>query len=321
VDIDEQDFLRATLLPSVQDRVNKLKNTEFKLAQYMSAAVFIQMLKNRNIWMRNARVMNDFSEIHHGQNCLFSAWKDPKLKRRLRQCLGENSDEVMAQLEIVFDQHQWGRTEQTYLACFTEHDTKSEENLYGRLSMWRAYGGETNVAVVMNSEPFFANNGQTSIFVTPVSYCTIEQFKNYFELFLSGLEKESDFFSNLNSDTMIEIIFTIFHFWTVSIKHPGFAEEREWRVIASPTVFGKDRLDLDIEEVGGVPQPVYKILLENDETNGVIGLEPSELISRVIIGPNQSPQVMLNAITVKMNEAGISDAFDRIQVSDIPLRR
>ena len=40
----------------------------------------------------------------------------------------------------------------TYLTSISEH--RNKEDTFGRLSMWRAYGETTGVALVMNNSPF-----------------------------------------------------------------------------------------------------------------------------------------------------------------------
>ena len=83
-------------------------------------------------------------------------------------------------------------------------------------------------------------------------------------------------------------------FATLCTKHPGFAEEREWRVVYCPTLEQSPYLIKDIAVVRGVPQPIYKIPLKDIPEAGFAGAIPAQL-SRVIIGPTQYPLALAEA--------------------------
>jgi hypothetical protein len=74
------------------------------------------------------------------------------------------------EIEKLFDDWTGHRKFDTYLACFSEH--KESEDTFGRLSMWRAYGGTTGVALVMKNEPFQSTtiSDVLKIYGSPVAY-------------------------------------------------------------------------------------------------------------------------------------------------------
>ena len=49
-------------------------------------------------------------------------------------------------------------------------------------------------------------------------------------------------------------------------------------------------------------------------------LQPNELVNRVIIGPSRFPYVLADAFVALLEAAGVTDAGDKVFVSDIPLR-
>ncbi len=76
------------------------------------------------------------------------------------------------------------------------------------------------------------------------------------------LESNIQLLSNLGSDEVFEQLQWAFHFAVLSTKHPGFAEEKEWRVVYSPNLFGSsDFLLPSIKDVSGVPQKIYELIL------------------------------------------------------------
>jgi hypothetical protein len=110
-------------------------------------------------------------------------------------------------------------------------------------------------------------------------------------------------------------------FAALSTKHPGFAEEKEWRVLywpisQEPSLWIKN----EIISLGGVPQLVYKLPLENISSISLIAGIP-DLLDRIIIGPTQFPVALGLAFQKLLADAGVGDADKRISLSGIPLRR
>ena len=60
------------------------------------------------------------------------------------------------------------------MTCISEH--LEDEDNHGRLSIWRAYGGSTGVAMVMNSRAMFTESNALGAFTSPVQYANVETF-------------------------------------------------------------------------------------------------------------------------------------------------
>lgn len=212
------------------------ENTKF--VHYTSAANALNIIRGRRVWMRNAAEMNDFSEVQHGQRCVAAAWHDETQGTRLKQLLEEIESGLVADLEKSFDERHEERRRESFIISVSEHgDGAVDEDKYGRLSMWRAYGGNTNVALVMNNGPFLRESGATNAFTSPVIYCDVDGFIKQMSIVIDILEENIELAKELGGENVREIILNIFHFASLSTKHPGFSEEREWRVILSPTLF------------------------------------------------------------------------------------
>ena len=92
--IDPKQF-GATFLPYATRRGEELRRSQHTcMVHYTSAANFIDIVKGKQIWLRNSSVMNDFSEIQHGSQLLSSVRKSP---------LGDK-------FRNILDQHQAGVT-------------------------------------------------------------------------------------------------------------------------------------------------------------------------------------------------------------------
>ena len=66
---------------------------------------------------------------------------------------------------------------------------------------------------------------------------------------------------------------------------------------------------------------MLKLDLQNHPDQGLVGLALPELLSRIIIGPCEFPQVILGAFRKLLAEAGVPEPEGKIVVSDIPLRQ
>lgn len=125
----------------------------------------------------------------------------------------------------------------------SEHGSDDvDEDRYGRLSMWRAYGGATNIAFVFNSAPFLRPSNALNAFTSPVLYKDIEGFKLDFLELVESLETAEDLLAALPPGELHGRVAEAFHNAVLSTKHPGFKEEREWRVIHSPTLRASNKL-------------------------------------------------------------------------------
>lgn len=148
-----------------------------RLVHYTSAESAYKIIKGREIWMRNASMMNDFSEIEHGLHCLIAAWmSEPGIK--LQAMLNRIKDGFRDQIAKLFDIHTDGIKRATYITSLSEHN--DDEDYLGRLSMWRAYGGRAGVAMVMNNAAFAATTDAIKVYSSPVFYQDQAQFGDWF---------------------------------------------------------------------------------------------------------------------------------------------
>ncbi len=278
----------------------------------------MNILRDKKIWMRNASGMNDFMEVTHGFNCLNAAYK------------GETGKEFNALLDAVFPGFSdrlknlfngWLNDLKfnTYLLCVSEHE--DNEDINGRLSMWRGYGSASSVAFVLNTKVFFGEADDFGAFSSPVAYCDDAKFESEFRKIVENVKKDASFLKTLNQDIVLGIIFQMLRIASVCTKHPGFHEEQEWRVIYSPNLFNSKYIERAHASLNGTPQTIYKIPLKDVPEIKLDGAEISKLIDRIIIGPTQYPMVMWEAFVGLLKGADVENAEGKVFVSNIPLRR
>ncbi|WP_170402379.1 DUF2971 domain-containing protein [Ruegeria arenilitoris] len=308
--------------PYTVQKMNQVKSSGTKFVHYTSASNALSIIQNQKVWMRNASEMNDFSEVQHGQSCLAAAWNDKTQGARLKGLLEGIEAGLVDRLAKSFDERGYDRERESFIISVSEHGNGTiDEDKYGRLSMWRAYGGNTNVALVMNNGPFLRESTATNAFTSPVFYGDQDRFVQEFSKVVDAFEQNMELARQLGGEAVKTIFQNIFHFAALSTKHPGFAEEREWRVILSPTMFPSNKVKFDLEVVNGVPQRVYKFPLMDYPSEGFVGATIPDLLEEIIIGPTNAAYTIYDALGGALTQAGVSDGFSRVRISSIPLRR
>lgn len=291
-------------------------NTRF--VHYTSAEVAFSILTKGEVWMRNAQVMNDFSEIEHGMACLRSSYGGPTGKT-FKELLDGMFPNVSNDIEKLFDSWYPHFKSETYITCVSEH--LDHEDITGRLSMWRAYGGSSGVALVVNNAPFLGTTDVLGANSSPVAYMREKEFDHEFAQVVASIEAARQFVSALPRETVVATVFHMLRYAVLCTKHPGFAEEREWRVIHAPNLLPAGKILHAYETVSGVPQSVYKIPLRDWPEEGLVGLAIPSFINRLIIGPAQLPGTLYSTFHKVLSEAGVPDVDKKLCISDIPLRR
>lgn len=314
---NHQQRIESIFFPYATERIAKVRDAKTRFVHYTSAEVAMQILTNQEVWMRNATTMNDYMEVTHGFECLRKAY-DGDDGQQLKQTMDALFPGLSGELENRFNAWLPGLRNDTYLTCISEHC--DSEDRHGRLSMWRAYGGSTGVALVLNSSVFVTESNALKAYTSPVSYLDSDTFADEFRRLTNSLTGEADFVKSLEKETVVHLLFNAFKFAVLCAKHPGFHEEREWRVIYSPTMERSNHIQEFTHSVRGVPQKIQKIPLRNIPEEGFFGAEIPELLERIIIGPTEYPMAIYQAFSKLLGAAGVPDPENRIFISDIPLR-
>ena len=309
---------RAIFFPYTTEAHARVQGNGFRFAYYTTADTAIRILKSKSIWLRNAALMNDFSEVQHGFECLREALP-LKGGQSLSKALGTAGFDVLDREWKSFKARaddRGGLLESTYLACISEHRPNDQE---GRLSMWRAYGGNTGVAFVFNGRPMFSESDALGIYSSPVFYGRVPELDQELQRIAERIAANQELVAALGEQMLLDTLFQMFWFGSVCTKHPAFEEEREWRVIGSPNFFDM-KIPSSIETIGGTPQRVYRLEFKDMAEQGIEGLHFDALVEQVLIGPCDHPGVIAEALEDEMKAAGITNPGARIQFTYIPLR-
>lgn len=232
-------------------RMEELKKSTNKLVHYTSASAGLKILQNKEIWMRRVSCMNDFSEVQHGKDLFIDLWKNTEkdIVQKLTSLFGDNGDvfnEVIGELEKISAFN----ILHSYITCFSEH--LESEDKYGRLSMWRGYGKGTGIALVLKKDIFCSDYDSLGVCTSPVAYLNKDDIKDKFISLVTDLEenKQKIDFKNIQRDDLHDFLIEWLEILILSIKHPAFCEEKEWRVISFERAKG---IKKDIIDLNGMP--------------------------------------------------------------------
>lgn len=298
----------------------QLISGEFKFVQYTSAQAAMSFIEKAEVWLRNTHCMNDFLEIEHGFDCLKKAFHSETAGNRFKELLSKIHPDLKDKLVKYFDGWIPKFRSDTYLTCISEHPV--EDDQFGKLSMWRAYGGRQSVAIVINSQALIreTENNVFEVDLLPVIYQDESGFEKDLIELTDRIEKNLDFIKTLGEENVFEYLFEVFKHVVFTVKHPGFSEEREWRVIYNPSYNKSKYVVEEVVCINGVPQKIYKIPIKNVPEESFTGFEIPDLIDKIIIGPSDNQTILGDAFSSLLRNAGCEAPKKRIRYSGIPLR-
>lgn len=272
-----------------------------------------------SLWLRNATVMNDSSEIVHGYQTINWALDKDGRRQRLHAALSAVSPEIANEALSLFQGHLQNTLRNTYIACLSEFDARQG---HGKLSMWRAYGGEAiGAMIVLNKQPLISPSDALGISISPVAYHQPAVLVAEMDSIIDEISRNADWLKLQSPEILKSYIFSMLRFGMACLKHWGFEEEKEWRMLYNPDFYSDKQLPYTFETVGGVFQQVYKIPLRDVEgPSGIVGITPDALIKKIVIGPTNHPEIVMKAAIAMLRDAGFRDPHTRVEYSNIPLR-
>ena len=314
-DLEQQ--LRIFHPYTVERNLDAVAN-ETRFVHYTSADAAMSILRNKEVWMRQSSCMNDYLEVQYGLTLLQDTYYATAVGAAFQTALNRIFDGITKDVEQRFNSWRPHFALNTYFTCVSEH--LSTEDAFGRLSMWRAYGDTTGVALVLDNSVFLTPAEGLKAYSSPVAYLNKQKFETEFGRIAENIGKEAEFIRTQGREQITGRVFNMLMFAALCTKHPGFAEEKEWRVVYCPSLEQSSHLTKELRAVNGLPQCIYKIPLKDIPQAGYFGAIP-KLIDRIIIGPTQYPRTLFEAFVELFGEAGVKDPHTKVCVSDIPLRR
>jgi hypothetical protein len=293
--------------------------TSARFVHYTSAAAAIRIIQSKRMWMRNTTCMADYSEVQHGIAMLRAFLSNESHRASLIAALDDVSPNLAIDALTLFEQWQTTITFSTYIASISEHD--DQEDLHGRLSMWRAFGGNTaRVAIVVRVPSFSNAPTKLNVLFSPVAYLKEDEVHSAWTRVIENVRRDLDFLRSVDRQILVNTVFTTLVTGVTCLKHEGFKEEREWRVIYSPYRLPSTLMESSIEIVAGIPQTIYKLPLDVSVSDALADLDLACMFDRLIIGPSQFSWAMFEAFSQALTGIGVEQAGSRVCISNIPIR-
>jgi hypothetical protein len=314
--MEEGRRLAEIFMPYAASRRDDVVSKNGRFVHYTSAANALNIINSKTLWMRNTTCMTDYSEVMHGFNRLND---HPNTKQYL-DFLNAEFDNLGKESADLFNSW-WNDTQtQTFITSISEH--RDNEDIHGRLSMWRAFSkGNARVALVIRLPLTNRRFAQSlKLLFSPVAYFTEGELGTELERVVTSVREHKQFIEQADRSYVRGAVFYMLMLAVICLKHEGFEEEREWRIIYGPKRMPSAHIGSDVEVVDGVPQNVYKIPLNSALAPDLKGIDVSDLLDRVIIGPSPFPWVMYDSFVTALTAAGVPNAAERVFISGIPIR-
>lgn len=305
---DEQ--LTEIFFPYYNREIERIRKENIKFACYTDLTTTMSILKNQEIWLRNVMLMNDYFEVKQGLELLKYYLIEKNYKDKLIKILtaiGNDKSYWENVLKEFLKDNEPAYFLHTYIACFTEHQVCEYD---GRLSMFRAYGRGNGSVLIFNAN----SKLNLQIDVSKVLYCDKEDFKAYLDEFIISLEKNICKLKYEKIEIVGNLLKQAILFAILSIKHPGFKEEKEWRIIYCDKIMKNPEYNKiykpALEVINGVPQKIYKLNLNN--------IMIANLLDEVIIQGTPDSVAAKLALDYYLREFRVKN--DYIKISSIPYR-
>ena len=293
--------------------------TSARFVHYTTAEAAAKIITTKRLWMRNTTCMTDYREVRHGFDILSKFFLNKDKRSKFDEAFDACAPGI-AQEAINSFNHWWQNLQLgTFITSISEHDER--ENVNGRLSMWRGFGGNAaRVAMVLRVPSQTDAGNALSLMFSPVTYFTEPEAHELLWEVIENVKRESAFLKTIERSMLVANVFAVLILGVTCSKHEGFREEREWRAIYIPSMRSSPFMESSTEVIAGVPQIIHKLPLDEKLSPYLKDLELMNCFDRLIIGPSQFPLAMYEAFVAALKQSGIADAEQRVVVSNIPIR-
>lgn len=290
-----------------------------QLVHYTTAEAALNIIRTKRFWMRNTNCMADYREVQHGFSIFKNFFDDDTKRKKFTDALDTCSAGAAIEAIETFNKA-WNTVQfETYISSLSEHEVS--ENVHGRLSMWRAFGNSpARVAIVLNVPSDSLAALSLGITFSPVAYLPEPAAHKVVENVISNIQANCNLLRGVDRRILVQTVFRMLLAGVVCLKHEGFHEEREWRAIYQPKVWPSPLMKPSTRIIGGIPQIVYEIPLDAQESEQIADLDFAKMFDHLIVGPSPYLWPMFEAFVDALVKAGIQDADKRLVPSGIPIR-
>jgi len=286
------------------------------LFHYTGAAAIRGILQSGTVWASGAQYMNDWMEVVYGYDIIMNGLRDLIDRRKL----SERSRAVFRDVLRLMDSPDSPFID-AYFAAFCE-----KGNL---LSQWRAYAGTQGFAIEF--DPLVVKGQLTLTTKAPARNLRLakieydpEKQQQSFHGMIEEIQETIETTSVRSQKqtllpTLVEFSRMVLSAWAATVKHPGFEEEQEWRVIFQPLITAEEQYLSTSEFVVRLEGLEFVTHVEFMPDKKVLGKMGDRLpIKSIVCGPNVSMRTAKRAIEILLRNNGYEGV--EIRKSEIPAR-
>ncbi|MBI1210338.1 MAG: DUF2971 domain-containing protein [Alphaproteobacteria bacterium] len=292
------------------------------LLHYTKLNIFQKIVESKSIILFNPLTMNDRTEMLRGASFLAAMLtKDARAAKIINAI-----DAVLPGFTKEFFVFTDGRLHQdtfgSYVFCLSVPDPKHPTGL---LSMWRAYGADgAGVCLAFNSEAIAAsyNKVRLPVVLYPVRYEEREEFEVKVLDILALAASLAPLASARWKAGPANVLWGVYQLLLIAVathKHPGFAEEREWRAISFAT-FADDNALLTKEVFTSGSSARIGLRFDLEKYANLVGVTVDNLLPEVIIGPSDHQLAAADVAVHLLESLGVANAKTRVKFCRTPYR-
>jgi hypothetical protein len=268
-----------------------------KLYHYTSTEAFRCIVEYNKLWATDAFYMNDNQEILHAL----------ELCQEICRSMAKGaSGRELEFLEKLFNQLHFQKTNQSHI--FTVSFSESRD----QLSQWRAYTRNGGYALSFKGSALsHVANAQGYLIAKCIYEETLK--KELIDEFISNKVHEST--TELNIDLLAILAANEFLIIAAMMKHQGFSEEKEWRLIS--TTSRDDPSQIKYRSVARYLIPYLEVsvsphVMPSIDSRKFIGID------EVLVGPAPEPELSWRSCMQLLIDRDIY--FEQITPSGTPYR-
>jgi hypothetical protein len=302
------------------DNQEQLQKNPPLLAHYTSLETFEKIVDTSELWFSNPLFMNDLEEMRFGLHEGARIFKQTNL---VSQVAGskEREQKIRDAFDARYAHIDSEGALDVYVFCFTEHP---KDNTDGLLSMWRGYGGSGHSVALVFDTGKINWVATAPIFLLQVGY---ETYRNR----VQSLNDLLAYWGRIVRDNKITddllwvagvAAFSVIKLYSLTTKHSGFSEEKEWRAVylqeADPNALLKPMMGYAIGDLG--IEPKLKFKFEKNSAGNFPLSSMSDVLDRIILGPSISNSLARLSVQRMLQNIDKADLAPRVVASTIPLR-
>lgn len=318
------------------DKRQRVSDAWPELFHYTTVEAFRSIHNSQAFWATHYEDLNDYSELRRFRLVVTDfitptirkffnkrARRDSQFRKAVRDSGGI---EVIVRQESAQQLDRLHRNtfserglQNTFICSFCAHDPGSYEATHGLLSQWRAYGTGDGVAIVLDTEAIEKKMKQERrIFRHPINHIGDVKYdykkdarrikKDFHEVFDRFPEALKAIYSNKRPP--YEEMFDHFVQGSTLVKHHGFHEEKEVRIVVSPRPINP-RSFFFAPEHDSKPAKTIRYRQRGISEVRYIELfgaenETALPIKRVIVGPSRVQNLNYQMVSDQLQTSGIA---------------